>query len=78
VKSYAQAYKDIFGEDLKRDNYKLEGHSFEFNSRIGKSVCKRCGLVYLKNSFTEWSVKMGCLSSDHPQYENKRKSTGLK
>lgn len=76
AKSYSQTYKDIFGEDLKRENYKLEPHSFQFNSRIGKSVCKSCGLVYLKNEFSEWSVKMGCNSSDHPSYQSKRKLTG--
>lgn len=70
-------YRTLFGEDQKKEPYKLEHHSFEFNSRVGKSVCKKCGLVYLKNEFTEWSVRMGCNSSDHSQYQSKRKLTGF-
>jgi len=75
--NYAQNYKSLFGENLKRETYKLENHSFEFKSRIGKSVCTRYGLVYLKNEFTEWSVRMGCNSNLHPSYEQKRKLTGF-
>lgn len=76
--SYSKAYKDIFGEDFKKESYKLINHSFEFNSRIGKSVCKSCGLIYLKNEFSEWSVRMGCMSSDHSSYESKRKIGALR
>lgn len=77
MKSYKDSYKEVFGEDLKREPYKFVGHSFRMVSRIGKSVCTNCGLVCLKNEFTEWSVKMGCNSSDHPSFESKRKLTGL-
>ena len=77
AKSYIQVYRDIFGEDLKKSTYKMESHSFSFNSRMGKSICSRCGLVYLKNPFTEWSVNMGCNSSDHSSYQIKRKLTGF-
>lgn len=66
-------YKAIFGEDLKKEQYKMIGHSFKLNSRIGKSVCSNCGLVSLRNEFTDWSVRMGCMSSEHPQYEAARK-----
>lgn len=77
MKSYKDSYKELFGEELKRESYKLVPHSFSFISRVGKSVCSRCGLVYLKNDFSEWSVKMGCNSSDHPSYQSKRKLTGF-
>jgi hypothetical protein len=70
---FHQTYKDLFGDDYQKETYRLEPHSFYFNKRIGKSVCSYCGLVYLKNPLTEWSVRMGCLSSEHPQYESKRK-----
>jgi len=66
-------YKAIFGEDLKKDTYKMIGHSFKLSSRFGKSVCSNCGLVSLRNEFTDWSIRMGCMSSDHPQYEIARK-----
>lgn len=31
-------------------------------------VCKKCGLVYLKNQFTAWCIKMGCNNEDHSDY----------
>ena len=68
-----ETYRAIFGEDLKKEAYKMVGHSFKFNKKIGKSVCSNCGLLALRNDFTDWSVRMGCLSSDHPQYESVRK-----
>jgi hypothetical protein len=66
-------YRAIFGEDLNKESYKMIGHSFVLSSRIGKSVCSNCGLVALRNEFTDWSIRMGCLSADHPQYESTRK-----
>lgn len=68
-----ETYKAIFGEEHKKEPYKMVAHSFVFSSRMGKSLCSRCGLVLLRNEFTEWSIKMGCLSSEHPQYEQVRK-----
>lgn len=73
-KTMKETYREIFGEEMKKEPYKMIGHSFKFNSRIGKQVCSSCGLLNLKNRFTEWSIRMGCLSSDHPGYENARKS----
>lgn len=71
-------YKALFGEEYKRESYKHEGHSFQFMSRIGKQVCSNCGLVMLRNKFTDWSIRMGCLSELHPEYANARKRyTGL-
>jgi hypothetical protein len=72
MKSMKDTYRDIFGEDMKKEPYKMVGHSFDFNKRIGKQVCKSCGLVNLRNNFTEWSIRMGCMSSDHPSYESAR------
>ena len=66
-------YKKIFGEELKKEPYKLVPHSFQQNTRIGKSMCKSCGLVQLRNPFTDWSIRMGCMSSDHPNYQQMRK-----
>jgi hypothetical protein len=68
-----ETYRAIFGEELKKESYKMIGHSFRLNSRIGKSVCDNCGLVALRNDFTNWSVRMGCMASDHTQYESARK-----
>lgn len=66
-------YKAIFGEELRRDPYKMEEHAFITNSRIGKGVCRKCGLVALNNEFTQWSIRMGCNSEEHPSYQSKRR-----
>ncbi len=71
--SMKETYREIFGEELKKEAYKMIGHSFKLSSRAGKSICSNCGLVSLRNDFTDWSVRMGCMSSDHPQYEAARK-----
>ncbi|MES1987007.1 MAG: hypothetical protein V4440_03085 [Pseudomonadota bacterium] len=70
-----ETYRAIFGEDLQKESYKLINHSFEFNKRAGKSICTNCGLLALRNEFTDWSIRVGCMASDHPQYENVRRRT---
>lgn len=77
AKQFKVAYKEIFGEEFVQGAYKLQEHSFVFNSKLGKSVCTRCGLLSLRNAFTEWSVAKGCFSDLHPQYQTKRKLTGF-
>jgi hypothetical protein len=74
AKSLKETYKELFGEDLKREAYKMEAHVFVHNSRVGKGVCRKCGLVALNNDFSSWSIRMGCYSEEHPSYESKRKS----
>jgi hypothetical protein len=51
--------------------YKFEPHSFN-KKMLNYFYCSRCGLVALKNDFTQWSIKMGCGHRDHPSYEAKR------
>lgn len=31
--------------------------------------CRYCGLLYLKNDFTKWCIRMGCANRYHPSYE---------
>ncbi len=77
-RAFTTLYKDIFKEDYQKETYKMQDHSFVFSERLRKSVCSRCGLLALKNQFTQWSVDKGCFSDLHPQYENKRKQfTGM-
>lgn len=73
---YNDAYRAIFGEDRVQEKYKLIGHSF---SRMagGKHYCVSCGLVALRNRFSDWSVDKGCLSHLHPDYNRMRKLTGF-
>jgi hypothetical protein len=70
-----KSYHEVFGEKGGKEPYKMVGHSMQFNKRIGKQVCALCGLVGLRNEFTDWSIRVGCMSSDHPQYESVRKRT---
>lgn len=39
-------------------------------------ICNKCGLLYLRNRFTDWSIKKGCNSEDHPEYLSERRNTG--
>lgn len=62
---------------LMTDEYKFEHHSW--NSKIGHwPVCQKCGLIMMKNAFSDWAVRMGCNNRDHPQYDAVRfKNTNL-
>lgn len=55
--------------------YKHENHSFSKRKNMSWVVCDNCGLVYLNNSFTAWSVRMGCNANDHPDYERIKKKS---
>jgi len=74
-KSMKTLYKEVFGEDLKSEPYKMEDHVFSYRI-CGKLVCQRCGLVALNNNFTRWSIRMGCRSEDHPNYKSQRNKAG--
>lgn len=52
----------------KRQPYKLEPHAFAPSKKLPWLRCKRCGLLTLRNEFTEWCIRMGCNASDHPEY----------
>ena len=63
------AFKAVFGDDSKKETYKMVGHSF--NKTIsGKSVCSNCGLIVLNNEFTRWCIEKGCYADLHPQYNS--------
>jgi hypothetical protein len=56
------------------EEYKYEAHNFSL--RVGgKQWCVKCGLVGLRNDFTDWAVRTGCNYKDHSSYANKRYST---
>ena len=60
-----------------RENYKYEAHSPKKRKNTAYPVCEKCGLIYLKNPFTEWGIRMGCNNNDHPDYEKQRQKTGI-
>jgi hypothetical protein len=50
--------------------YEMEPHApAKLYKCIPWLVCKKCGLIYLKNDFTQWCIRMGCNNEDHPNYK---------
>lgn len=52
-----------------KETYKYESHNFILMKGIGKHVCKRCGLVSLRNEISQWCVDKGCYYEDHNQHD---------
>jgi len=58
-------------------SYTYEGHAPKKKKGMPWLVCQHCGLVYLKNEFTAWAIRMGCNANDHSGYAAARqKFTG--
>ena len=70
--NFKDGYREIFGEEYREEKYKFMPHNFK-GKVVGKHYCLKCGLVALNNDFSQWSVKMGCLSDTHPQYQSKKR-----
>jgi hypothetical protein len=53
----------------------MEPHNFS-----GKichwSVCVKCGLIRLRNDFTQWAIRKGCNNEDHPDHARQRAQAG--
>ena len=65
--------------DIKdvKESYKFEGHSpRKLTKRIPMVSCQYCGLVYLKNKFTKWCIRMGCMHELHNQYKQQLRRAG--
>lgn len=58
-------------KETKKEVFKHEPHNFS-KKMLNYQYCVHCGLVTLKNKFTEWSIQQGCNYRDHPSYEHKR------
>lgn len=48
----------------------MEPHNFVKTKCLPWLLCVKCGLVRLRNPFTDWSVKHGCNNEDHPSYRS--------
>ena len=67
----------ISNDDLENEiKYKFESHSPKKIKGIPWLVCRYCGLVYGRNQFTRWSLKLGCYANYHIDYNKMRNSTG--
>ena len=61
----------VLGETPK-ETYKLVSHGpWVTLGKTGKSYCKKCGLVNLRNPLTEWCIAKGCDYDLHTQYANR-------
>lgn len=58
----------------KKEPYKFEAHNFCLNVRHWP-YCVNCGLVMMKNSFSDWAVRVGCRNKEHPSYAAQRAKT---
>lgn len=59
--------------------YTLEAHSPQRSKSIPFAlVCKHCGLIYLKNDFTRWAIRMGCNNRYHPDLKTVRNRMGAR
>jgi len=61
----------VIGEVM---TFKVEPHKWHSIKGIPWPVCKRCGLVRLKNEFTEWCIRHGCNNAEAPGYRSARKA----
>lgn len=52
--------------------FQVNPHKFCKRKYVPWLVCQGCGLIALRNPFSEWCVKMGCDYEDHPDFKNKR------
>lgn len=69
-------WKTVDFSDISTEvKYTFEKHSPATIKGIPWLVCKNCGLVYLRNRFTAWSIKQGCNSDYHRDY-NKIRARG--
>jgi hypothetical protein len=50
--------------------YEYEPHSPTQMRNMPWLYCRHCGLLYLKNDFTRWCIKMGCDHKYHPGYKS--------
>jgi len=51
----------------------MEPHNFvKLYRSIPWLVCSKCGLVRLRNPFTDWCVRNGCDADERPDYKKMR------
>lgn len=57
--------------------YTMEPHSWKQVRFFSWPVCRYCGLVLLRNSFTKWCGAHGCNYRLHPGYQVQRNAAGI-
>ena len=53
--------------------FKPEPHAFNRKLKcIPWVICSKCGMIRLKNPFSDWCAQNGCNHDEHPGYETER------
>lgn len=56
--------------------FKPEQHNFTKDAKVCHwQYCTKCGILALRNEFSQWAVKVGCNYADHPSYAAQRNRT---
>lgn len=67
-------WKTVGFDDISsKETYSYEPHSPVKSKAFPWLFCKHCGLLYLNNKFTKWSIRMGCNNIYHSDYIRMRK-----
>lgn len=56
--------------------YEYDPHKWIKCTAIGRDRCTKCGLLALRNKFTNWCIKMGCDNANHARYTYERNTCG--
>lgn len=70
----AKDWVKVTWTDIK-EKYDFSPHQPQKVKYVPWPVC-RCGLIYLKNTLTQWCVSKGCNYELHPDYARKVKELG--
>lgn len=57
-------------------SYTMEPHRWKPMKGISRDRCVKCGLLALRNKFSEWCARMGCEHAEHPAYKRQRDTLG--
>lgn len=56
-----------------------EPHVFvSITKRLTIPMCRKCGLVRLRNALSDWCVKHGCNYDEHPGFAEAMRTGGQK
>ena len=61
---------------IDMEQYSLEPHRPTNIKGISWRICAYCGLIYLNNPLTKWSIEKGCNNKDYPGYKEIAKRIG--
>lgn len=75
-KPLAENEKNELLNKREERKYSYIGHSFSPLVGTGKSFCTSCGLIALRNKFSDWCIEKGCLYDAHPSFKSTKQKFG--